>query len=336
LSAARLVLSVVAPALNEAEVIERFYRELERVLQSLPDLEHELILVDDGSSDTTLSILNRLARADPRLVPLSLSRNFGQGAALSAGLDAAQGDAVVLMDSDLQHPPALIPELVARWREGFDVVSTVRRSTRGGSLLKRWSSAGYYWALGRLSSTPMESGAADFCLLSRRVRDTLVALPERHRYLRGLIAWVGFRRTFVAFDAPERPAGQTKYDLRRMLRLALDGMFSFTDAPIHLAVRSGLIVLAVGLAHLLSLAVRRVVWGSELSGWEVLLGAAIVLGGLQIVFTGIVGEYLARVFEQVKGRPVYVLKQGRGEVPPEPPGPTAAARTQRDAVETRP
>lgn len=336
MSASRLKLSVVTPCFNEAEGIEAFYCELERVLGSLPELDHEIIAVDDGSSDATLSILNRLARGDPHLVPLSLSRNFGQGAALSAGLDTARGDAVVLMDSDLQHPPALIPQLVARWRAGFDIVSTVRRTTRDGSRLKHWASAGYYWALARVSATPMESGAADFCLLSRRVRDTLVALPERHRYLRGLIGWVGFRRTFVPFDAPARHAGRTKYDLGRMLRLALDGVLSFTVAPIHLVVRSGLIVVAVGVLHLLYLAARSTIWSSEVPGWEALLGVVVVLGGLQFVFVGIIGEYLARVFEQVKGRPEYVLKQDRGEVPAEPPAAIPAARAKRDAVETWP
>lgn len=303
------VLSVVAPCFEEEAVLERFHAELTRALR---DLDFELVLVDDGSRDRTLEVMNALAARDPRVVPLSLSRNFGQAAALSAGLDAARGDAVVLMDADLQHPPELVLEMVERWRAGADVVSAVRRTTADASFFKRASSAGFYWLLNRVSEVPIEPGAADFCLLSKRVRDVLVAMPERHRFLRGLVAWVGFRRVFLEYDAPPRAAGETKYGARKMLRMALDGIFAFSTAPIRFAVRAGLFVVALGLVYV-AYVLWRVATGGTVAGWASLMCVMLVLGGLQIVVAGLLGEYLARTFEQSKGRPIYVLKQGRDE-----------------------
>ncbi|MEW6074103.1 MAG: glycosyltransferase family 2 protein [Planctomycetota bacterium] len=309
----RPLLSVIAPCLDEAEGIEAFYRALKTTLDGLPGVDHEILIVDDGSTDATLEKINALARDDPRLVPLSLSRNFGQAAALSAGLDAARGDAVVLMDSDLQHPPALLPRMVELWREGNDIVSAVRRRSTDASWWKSASSAAFYWILNRISATPIEPGAADFCLLSRRVRDAIVGMPERHRFLRGLISWVGFPRALVPFDAPARAAGSTKYGLRRMLGMALDAIFSFSVAPIRLVVRVGLVVVLLGLAYLAHILLIALLRRDLAPGWASLICVALILGGLQIAFIGVIGEYLARVFEQTKGRPLYVLKQGREE-----------------------
>lgn len=312
-AAPRLLLSVVAPCFNEESAIELFVRELQRVLATLPEFDHEMVLVDDGSRDGTLAALDRLAAEDARLRPVALSRNFGHQIALSAGLDHARGDLVVLMDSDLQHPPALLPALLAKWREGCDIVSTIRRRT-AAPWLQRVTSRGFYWLLNRLSEVPIEPSAADFCLLTKRVRDQLVAMPERHRMLRGMLAWVGFRRRFLDFDAPARAAGTTKYSWRKRVALAVDGMLGFSTAPMRLAIWVGCAVAVLGALYLAYVLGKALWTGDVVAGWPSLISVVLILGGLQIVFIGVLGAYLGRVFEQAKGRPLYVLRR---DVPPE-------------------
>ena len=249
----------------------------------------------------------------------SLSRNFGHQIALTAGLDAAAGDAVIMMDSDLQHPPALIPELVRRWREGFDVVSAVRDRTEGASWFKNATSRGFYALLNRLSSTKVPTGAADFCLLSRRVVGALRSMPEHHRFLRGLISWAGFRRASVNYQSPRRAAGKTKYSPVKMVALALDAVFSFSAEPLRLALRTGLAITLLGFAYLAWTLIEGYLLHALVPGYSSLIGVTIILGGCQLVFIGLIGEYLSRVFEEVKGRPVYLLKQE-----PRAPAPRAA------------
>lgn len=305
----RQILCVVCPCYNEAEVVRAFYECLKATLDALPSVRHRILFVDDGSTDTTLADLNRLAAADSAVSVYSLSRNFGHQVALSAGLDAARGDAVVMMDTDLQHPPALIPVLVEKWQAGADVVSAVRRTTVGETLFKRMSSRGFYLLLNRMSDTPIHEGAADFCLLSRRAHKALRAMPERHRFLRGMVAWIGFDRVFVEYDAPARAAGQSKYTLRRMLRLASNAVFSFSAAPLQTASRVGLAAIAAGVAYLSYIFARYALYRDLVPGWSSVVGSVVILGGLQLFFIGLIGEYLARVFEEVKGRPLYLFKQ---------------------------
>ena len=308
----RFKLCIVSPCYNEAEVIGLFHAALKAVLTQLEDLDHEIILVDDGSSDTTLEVLNQLAVDDPAVTVLSLSRNFGHQVALTAGLERARGDAVIMMDSDLQHPPALIPEMVRCWRdEGFDVVSAVRKRTVGAGLFKRLSSEGFYTLLNFLSDTRIEPGAADFCLLSRRARRALVRMPERHRFLRGMISWMGFRRKFVPYEAAARAAGHSKYSLQKMVRLALDATFSFSVAPIRLGIRLGLASLGLGGIYLAYILLRAAFFGGLVQGWGSLISVVLILGGIQLTLIGLIGEYVGRIFEQVKARPIYLLKQRR-------------------------
>lgn len=307
-AAPRTLLSVVAPCFNEEAAIGSFVREVLRVLATMPDLDHELVLVDDGSGDGTLEELDRLAAADPRVRPVALSRNFGHQIALSAGLDHARGDLVVLMDADLQHPPALLPTMVEAWRGGADIVSTIRRTT-AAPWLQNVTSRAFYWLLNRLSDVPIEPAAADFCLMTRRVRDQLVAMPERHRMLRGMVAWVGFRRVFLAFDAPARVAGTTKYRWRKRLALAIDGILGFSTAPIRLTIWMGIGVAALGAVYL-GYVLGKALWtGDVVAGWPSLISVVLILGGMQIVCIGVLGAYLGRVFEQSKGRPLYVLRR---------------------------
>lgn len=299
---------IISPCYNEAEVIETFYRELKSILGSMSELDHEILFVDDGSTDDTLAHLNNLARSDDRVRVVSLSRNFGHQVALTAGLDAARGDAVILLDSDLQHPPALIPEMVQRWRQGYQVVSAVRNGTADASCFKRLSSKAFYWLLNRLSDTRIETGAADFCLLSRPAHRALRKMPERHRFLRGMISWIGFKRAFVPYVASARAAGKSKYSLWQMLNLALDAIFSFSALPIKLATRLGLVITVLGFVYLCYVLACYFL-GDLVRGWSSLISVILIIGGLQMAFIGLIGEYLARVFEEVKGRPLYFLKQ---------------------------
>jgi len=303
------LLSIVSPCYNEAEVIGIFYGALAPVLESLEQVDYEILFVDDGSSDDTLDQLNRLAETDPHVRVASLSRNFGHQIALSAGLELAAGDAVIMMDSDCQHPPALIPALVKWWRAGYDVVSGIRRRTEGAGFLKTLTSNGFYTVLNALSGTRVPPGAADFCLLSRRVVDAIAEMPERHRFLRGLVSWAGFQRMLVEYESPQRAAGHTKYTMVKMVTMALDAVFSFSTEPLRLALRAGLGITFLGFAYLGWTLIYGYLVRGLVPGYASLIGVIMILGGCQLVFIGLIGQYLARVFEQVKGRPIYLLKQ---------------------------
>jgi polyisoprenyl-phosphate glycosyltransferase len=300
---------VIAPCYNESEVIGLFYKALKPVLDSLENLDYEILFVDDGSTDDTLDKLNEIADHDLAVRVCSLSRNFGHQITLTAGLDHAAGDAVIMMDSDLQHPPSLVPELVSKWREGYDIVSAVRLRTEGETWFKGATSRGFYSLLNALSGTKVPPGAADFCLISRRVCEALKEMPERHRFLRGLISWVGFRRALVPYKSPERAAGRTKYSLVKMVTLALDAVFSFSVEPLRLALRAGLTITLLGFIYLAWTLIYGYMIRGLVPGYASLIGVIMILGGSQLIFIGLIGQYLARVFEQVKGRPIYLLKQ---------------------------
>lgn len=303
------LLSVVTPCYNESNVVRLFFDELKPVLASLSDFDHEIILVDDGSTDDTLIHLNDLAGSDETVRVISLSRNFGHQIALTAGLDFALGDAVILMDSDLQHPPSSIPELVAKWSEGYDVISAVRSNTQGASWLKDFTSNGFYTVFNLLSPTHLPKGAADFSLLSRRVCDTLKSMPERHRLLRGMVSWTGFKRALVPYVCAERVAGQSKYSMGKMIGLALDAVFSFSAQPLRLAFRLGILMAVLGFSYLAWNVISGLINDNLVPGYASLIGVTVTLGGCQLAFIGLIGEYLARVFEEVKGRPTYLVKQ---------------------------
>src|SRR5438309_3229014 len=234
------LLCVVTPCYNEEEVIEKFYEALKPVLKSLPGLNHRIIFVDDGSRDRTLEKLNALGARDSAVHVYALSRNFGHQIALTAGLEHARGDAVIMMDSDLQHPPALIPELLRKWKEGFDVVLTVRQDDPHLGVFKRWSSKWFYRLMSWLSDTEIRMSAADYRLMSRRALDRLLELHETHRFLRGLVAWLGFPSAEVSFQPVSRRAGVSKYTFRRMANFAFDGLMSFSKVPLRLSLVLGL------------------------------------------------------------------------------------------------
>lgn len=306
--------AIVVPCFNEAEVLPQFHRELTRILDCLSMFTFQILFVDDGSTDGTLERLMKLSRSDRRVQVASLARNFGHQTALTAGLSLVDADAVITMDCDLQHPPAVIVELLRLWDAGNDIVSTLRCDTADSGWFKRATSAAFYRIINRLSDTEIIAGAADFQLLSRRACLALRKMPERHRFLRGMVSWLGFPRAFVPFHAPERFAGQSKYTLRKMLRLAGDAVLSFSSIPLRVASVCGFFVTLAGAAYLMYVLGRHVLVGDLVPGWGSLMAILLVLGGVQLLCLGIASEYIARIYEQVKGRPQFLLKLAPGEL----------------------
>ena len=296
------------PCYNEAEGIRAFKAEVTRVLDRL-DLSWRIVFVDDGSIDDTLGELNALAAEDARVRVYSLSRNFGHQIALSAGLDVTGDSLVLLMDADLQHPPDTIPKLIAEWRGGADVISTVRQRTEDAGWFKRVTASAFYWLINRMADTPIIPSAADFCLLSPRAHRALCSMPERHRFLRGMISWIGFKRALVPFEAPKRRTGESKYSTFKMLVLAFDAIFSFSAAPMRLATRLGFLLVVPGAIYFVYVMSRYFVTNDFVRGWGSLIGTVLIIGGIQLIFIGMTGEYLARVFEESKRRPLYFFKQ---------------------------
>lgn len=325
------VLSVVSPCYNEREGLPEFVDRLRPVLEETTDGRYEVILVDDGSSDGTGAFLDSLAASDPRFRVLHLSRNFGHQAALSAGLDVARGEGVVLMDSDLQDPPEVIPSFVAEWRSGADVAYGVR-SARHEGFLKRMGYAVFYRSMRVMADVEMPLEAGDFCLMDRRVVEVVIRLPERDRFLRGLRAWAGFRQVGVPFPRGERSAGEAKYTFRKLVSLALSGYMGFSILPLRLASMLGL--LAAGVGFLLALWVI----GVKLSGvaapqgWASSVSLELLSSGVQLLVLGVIGEYLGRIYNEVRQRPTYVVRDRVGFDPDESPRPVPEGERERAAA----
>jgi dolichol-phosphate mannosyltransferase len=309
MSSPACTLSIVCPAFEEAEVLPRFHAELAKVLSTLqPEYDIEIIYIDDGSRDGTLAVLHQLAAADPRVRYLSLSRNFGQQVALTAGLEHSRGDVVISMDSDLQHPPTLIPALLQKYHEGYDVVLTLRDEDPRLSVFKRLSSRVFYQLMRWVSETEIRAAVSDFRLLSRKAVDGLLQLQETHRFMRGLVNWVGFRTTLVSFAPACRGGGATKYTVRRMLALAFDGMLSFSKVPLRLSLFLGLAIILLGLGQGTWAILQALFSSATALGLHLALTSLYLLGGCILCSVGIVGEYVGRIYEQVKGRPMYLLR----------------------------
>jgi dolichol-phosphate mannosyltransferase len=310
------LLSVVAPVFEEEEVLPRFHDALTRVLDGLAgEYDVEIVYVDDGSRDATLALLRRLAGQDRRVRYLSFSRNFGHQAALTAGLEHARGDVVISLDSDLQHPPELLPTLLSEWRRGHDVVVTIRVDDPTLGWFKRTSSRAFYSVMRLFSDIEIRAAAADFRLMSRRALDALLRLRESHRFLRGMVQWLGFPSAEVRFEAPPRAAGASKYTLRRLVNFGCDGVLSFSRAPLRLPLYLGLAAEAAGLAYACSLPLRLLL-GQPVEASAAVLLLGLLLGGAILFSLGVLGEYAGRIYEQVKGRPIYVLKESAGDAAP--------------------
>lgn len=301
-----VLLSVVVPVRDEAAVIETFHARLCRTLDGLPE-RAEILYVNDGSTDDTLGRIQRLRSGDPRVAILDLSRNFGKEIALSAGLDHASGDAVVVIDADLQDPPELIEEFLARWREGYDVVYAKRTARDGESLLKRGTAYLFYRLIRRVSRVGIPEDAGDYRLLSRRAVDAIRRLREHHRFMKGLFAWIGYRQIGVPYRRDPRYAGTSKWSYGRLWDLAIEGLTSFTIVPLKVATYLGLFTAQFAFAYGAFIIVRTLLFGNPVPGYPSLLVVVLFLGGMQLFFIGLIGEYLGRIFNETKGRPLYLV-----------------------------
>lgn len=299
-------LSVVVPVFNEAAVLPELGRRLAAVLAACA-ADHEIVYVDDGSSDESPAILLATAAADPHVRVLRLSRNFGHQAAVTAGIEHARGAAIVVIDADLQDPPEVIPQLLEQWRAGFDVVSAVRAVREGENALRLALIKVFYRLLRRMSSVDLTPDVGDFRLLDRRVADALNRLPERNRYVRGLIRWLGFRHVEVPYRRAGRFAGETKYPFTKLVQLALAAVTAFSSLPLRLVTYFGFAVSALSLALVAYAFYGRFVEGRAPAGWASVIVAVAFLSGVQLVAIGILGTYVSRIFEEVKGRPLYVV-----------------------------
>lgn len=299
-------LSVVTPAHNEAQNIPRLLERLGKVLHDTEDWE--LIVVDDGSTDDTLGVLKALAAFMPNLRYLSLTRNFGHQAALKAGLDHARGQCVISLDADLQQPPEMIPEMLRQWRAGYEVVNMVRADA-GAPWFKRVTSRFFYWLTNAISDYRIEPGSSDFRLLDQRVVEVLRGIEERNLFLRGLIPWLGFRQTHVRYEPADRAAGASKYTVREMMRLAMLGLTSSSLRPLQVSTLIGAIMSILALIYAAYALWARLFTGTVITGWTSLLISILLIGGIQLLMLGIIGEYLGRGLTELKSRPPYVLRE---------------------------
>jgi dolichol-phosphate mannosyltransferase len=309
------MLSIVIPCYNEEEVISDTIKRLEIFCAQLPDLEVELIFVDDGSLDRTRDILKELAARDTKVRIIGFARNFGHQIAVTAGIDAAGGDAVVLLDADLQDPPEVVSQMIAKWREGYDVVYGTRIERKGESLFKRTTARGFYRLLNGLSEIPIPLDTGDFRLMSRRVVDILRAMPERDRFVRGMVSWAGFKQTALPYRRAKRLAGESKYPLKRMLRFAMDGVLSFSIKPLQMSVAMGLICASLALVGILYALFLRIFTSIWVEGWTALMLAVLFIGGVQLISLGVLGEYIGRIYNEIKKRPLYVVQEHIGFPP---------------------
>lgn len=304
------VVSLVVPFYNEELVVDEFHARIVPVLEATKQ-SFEVICVNDGSKDRTAEMLDAICAKDRRFKAAHFSRNFGHQAAVTAGIHLARGKCAIIIDADLQDPPELIESLLAKWRDGFDIVYAQRRKREGEGRLKRGTAFLFYRTLASITETDIPVDTGDFCLLDRKVIDVMNAMPEHNRYLRGLRAWVGFRQTSVEFDRHERFAGVTKYPLRRMVRLALDGIFSLSWAPLRMAVWLGMFSAGVALLVAIVLLVEKLT-GTYEGGWAPMVVIVLFLGGVQLVCIGAVGEYIGRIYDEVKQRPLYIIARTSG------------------------
>lgn len=300
------LISVIVPFFNEEDGLVRLHERLNAVLLALP-VRSEILYVDDGSTDDGRRIVEQLRSQDPRIALLCLSRNFGKEIAMTAGLDHAAGDAVVIIDADLQDPPELIPQLLEKWREGYDVVYATRMEREGETWLKKASASAFYRVIHHAANFDIPRDTGDFRLLSRRAVDALKRLPEQHRFMKGLFAWIGFRQIGVPYHREPRHAGATKWNYWKLWNFALEGITSFTTAPLRLASYLGGVIALLAFAYGLVIVIDTLVHGNPVPGYPSLMAVVLFLGGIQLIFIGILGEYLGRMFDESKRRPLYLV-----------------------------
>jgi polyisoprenyl-phosphate glycosyltransferase len=307
----RPVYSFVVPLFNEEASLPILLHRLDKLASEL-DAPAEIILVDDGSTDTTGIVAAARAKDDPRYRYLALSRNFGHQIAITAGMDHAAGDAVIVMDADLQDPPEVVPAMISKWKEGFEIVNAQRLHREGETKLKLWTAAAFYWGIRKLTSVDIPANVGDFRLIDRKAIDAFRAMPERQRFVRGMFSWLGFRQTVVTFRRPARAAGATKYTWLKMFRLALDAVVGFSEAPLRLSLWIGALVSLSGVGYGLYIMVRALTGAHYVSGWASTVVLVTLLSGLNFLMTGIIGVYVGAIHSEIKRRPVYVVGRAVG------------------------
>jgi len=306
-----VTLSCVIPCLNEAENLRVLIPELITVLGSLV-ASHEIIVVDDGSTDDTARLLVEWAAREPSLVYVQLSRNFGKEAALTAGIEAARGDVVVCMDADMQHPPALIPVMLERWKQGVEMVYAVRADRQDETLFKRAGTRLFYRLMRTSGGLEVPPNAGDFRLMDRCVVEALLELPERDRFMKGLFAWVGFQSEPLSYDPPDRLHGVTRFKPLRLFRLAVDGLTAFTTWPLRIMSLAGVLLSLASFTYGLIVVLSHLLWGDPVQGWTTLITVILFFAGVQLIAVGVLGEYISRIFSEVKQRPVYLVRRRHG------------------------
>ncbi len=304
-------LSLVIPCYNEEDNLDYLFERLQSVLESLHST-YEIICINDGSKDNTLGRLIEYHQRNPLIKVINFSRNFGKEAALTAGLDYATGNAIIPIDADLQDPPELITELLAKWREGYDVVYAVRRSRSGESWLKKFTANNFYRIIGKISSIPIPADTGDYRLLDRRVVEALKKLPERNRFMKGLFSWVGYKQIAIYFDREPRKGGKSSFNYWKLWNFALDGITSFSSFPLKIWGYFGIFISGFALFYGLFLVIKTLILGIDVPGYASTIVAILFLGGIQLITLGIIGEYIARMYEEVKNRPLYLVRDSYG------------------------
>ena len=308
-------IDILIPCYNEEAVLEKCYRRTKDITSAMTDFDFRFILVNDGSSDGTLRIMRDLHERDSAVNYIDLSRNFGKELAMIAGIDFSDGDALVVMDADLQDPPELIAEMIKWWKEGYDDVSAKRKSRAGESFFKKWSSHTYYRILQRVSDIDVQRDVGDFRLLDRRCVEALKQMREAQRYTKGLFTWVGFRKREILFDRDARAAGETKWNYWKLFNLAIEGITSFTIVPLRVASFIGVIFSVIALVYMLFIVIKTIIYGGDVPGYPSLVSLVLFMGGVQMMFLGIIGEYLGRIFNESKHRPLYLVQEMNGRRP---------------------
>lgn len=307
------IISILVPCYNEEVVLNQFYQRLSQVITNIPRYDFQFMFINDGSKDQTLDIMRELHEKDSRVSYVNLSRNFGKEIAMIAGIDYLTGDAAIIMDADLRDPPELIPEMVSWWEKGYQDVSAKRRSRAGESFFKKWSSHAFYTILQKMSSVPMQRDVGDFRLLDKQCLNALRLMRESQRYTKGLFSWIGFEKKEVLFDRDARAAGKTKWNYWKLLNLAIEGITSFTIAPLRASAFVGCILAFFAILYMLFIVLRTLICGEDVPGYPSLVSIILFIGGIQLFFLGIIGEYLGRVFNESKFRPLYLVKDYNGQ-----------------------
>ncbi len=299
------MISIVTPVYNEEGNVVFFHDEVTRVMETL-DMDYEIIYVNDGSRDRTDALIHQLAREDSHVRALTFARNFGHQIAITCGMDFARGDAVITMDGDMQHPPSLIPQLIEKWKEGYDIVQTIRTSTEDAGFIKKVTSSGYYAVINSISTTPVVPGGSDFRLIDRKALDVFLKYREHSRFIRGIIGGLGFKQTTIEFEAPARHAGVSKFSMKKMLHFALDGIITNSTIPLRMAFYLGLMAAFAGFLVILHV-LYCVITGQAVPGWATMTILISIFGSLNLMCLGILGEYIGHIFEETRNRPLYWL-----------------------------